>query len=200
MADNLQQKTFSGMIWTFSQHFSLEGFAFIQGIILARLLLPKDYGLVAMTQIFFAVARVFIDSGFSSALIRKKHREEIDYSTVFVTNVALTSLFSILLFLSAPWIAIFYEEPILEDIVHANAILLVLNSINAVQATRLRINLQFKAYGFISVVNNVTIGIVTIIFAYWGYGVWSCRLGYRTVPVRCQPAQVPFHQRTEQTE
>lgn len=173
MADNLQQKTFSGMIWTFSQHFSLEGFAFIQGIILARLLVPRDYGLVAMTQIFFAVARVFIDSGFSSALIRKKHREEIDYSTVFVTNVALTSLFSILLFLSAPWIAIFYEEPVLKDIVHANAVLLVLNSINAVQATRLRINLQFKAYGFISVVNNVTIGIVTIIFAYLGYGVWS---------------------------
>ena len=173
MADNLQQKTFAGMIWTFAQHFSLEGFAFIQGIILARLLVPKDYGLIAMTQIFFAIARVFIDSGFTSALIRKKHREEIDYSTVFITNVVLTSLFSILLFLSAPWIANFYEEPILEDIVHANAVLLVFNSINAVQATRLRINLQFKAYGFISVVNNVTIGIVTIIFAYLGYGVWS---------------------------
>ena len=173
MADNLQQKTFSGMIWTFAQHFSLEGFGFIQGIILARLLVPRDYGLIAMTQIFFSVARVFIDSGFTNALMRKKQREEIDYSTVFVTNFVLTFLFAILLFICAPFIANFYEEPILNDIIRANAFLMVLNSVNAVQAPRLRINLQFKVYGVINVVNNVTIGIVIIIFAYLGYGVWS---------------------------
>ena len=173
MADNLQQKTFSGMIWTFAQHFSLEGFGFIQGIILARLLVPRDYGLIAMTQIFFAIAGVFIDSGFSNALMRKKHRKEIDYSTVFVTNIVLTFIFALCLFLSASKISSFYNEPILEDIVRANAILLVLNSVNAVQGARLRINLQFKVISFISVVNNVTIGIATIIFAYLGYGVWS---------------------------
>ena len=173
MADNLQQKTFSGMIWTFTQHFSLEGFSFIQGIILARLLVPRDYGLIAMTQIFFAIAGVFIDSGFSNALMRKKKRKEIDYSTVFVTNVILTSFFALCLFLSASKIASFYNEPILKDIVRANAILLVFNSINAVQGARLRINLQFKVISFISVVNNVTIGIVTIICAYLGCGVWS---------------------------
>lgn len=173
MADNLQQRTFSGMIWTFAQHFSLEGFAFIQGIILARLLVPKDYGLVAMVHVFFAIARVFIDSGFVNALIRKKHRQEIDYSTVFVTNVVLTAFSAILLCFFAPFIASFYKEPILNDIVRANALLLVLNSVNAVQATRLRINLQFKVLGFISVVNNVAVGIGTIIFAFWGFGVWS---------------------------
>lgn len=173
MADNLQQKTFSGMIWTFAQHFSLEGFGFVQGIILARLLVPKDYGLVAMTQIFFAIARVFIDSGFGNALMRKKNRKEIDYSTVFYTNVVLTFFFAVALFFSAPLIADFYNEPILREIVRANAILLVLNSVNAVQATRLRINLQFKIFGFISVVSSVTVGIVTILFAYLGYGVWS---------------------------
>ena len=161
------------MIWTFAQHFSLEGFAFIQGIILARLLVPKDYGLVAMVHVFFAIARVFIDSGFVNALIRKKHRQEIDYSTVFVTNVVLTAFSAILLCFFAPFIASFYKEPILNDIVRANALLLVLNSVNAVQATRLRINLQFKVLGFISVVNNVVVGIGTIIFAFWGFGVWS---------------------------
>jgi O-antigen/teichoic acid export membrane protein len=173
MADNLQQKTFSGMIWTFAQHFSLEGFAFVQGIILARLLVPKDYGLIAMTQIFFAVARVFIDSGFGNALMRKKNRKEIDYSTVFVTNVVLTFFFAVALFLLAPSIGDFYKEPILKDIVRANAILLVINSVNAVQATRLRINLQFKIFGFISVVSTVSIGIITIVLAYLGDGVWS---------------------------
>lgn len=173
MADNLRQKTFAGMIWTFAKHLSLEGFAFIQGIILARLLMPKDYGLIAMTQIFFAIAGTFIDSGFTSALVRKKDRKEIDYSTVFVTNVVMTSFFAIVLCLCAPLIAKFYNEPILKDIVRANAVLLVMNSVNAVQGTRLRINLQFKITSFISVVCNVTIGIATIIFAYLGFGVWS---------------------------
>lgn len=173
MPDNLRQKTFSGMIWTFAKHFSLEGFAFIQGIILARLLVPKDYGLIAMTQIFFAIAATFIDSGFTNALMRKKDRKEIDYSTVFVTNVVMTALFALVLCLCAPFIADFYKEPILKDIVRANAVLLVMNSVNAVQGTRLRINLQFKITSFISVVCNITIGIATIIFAYLGFGVWS---------------------------
>ena len=173
MADNLQQKTFYGMIWSFAKHFSLEGFAFLQGIILARLLVPKDYGLIAMTQIFFAIAGTFIDSGFTFALMRKKDRKEIDYSTVFVTNFVLTFFFAVVLCLCSPLIAKFYHEPILKDIVRANAVLLVMNSVNAVQGTRLKINLQFKVTSFISVVCNITIGIATIIFAYLGFGVWS---------------------------
>jgi O-antigen/teichoic acid export membrane protein len=152
---------------------SLEGFAFIQGLILARLLVPKDYGLVAMTTIFFAISGAFIDSGFTLALMRKKDRKEIDYSTVFVTNVVLTCFFATVLFSCASLIADFYDEPILTGIVRANAIILVMNSINAVQNTRLRINLQFKAISFISVICTISIGIVTIILAYLGFGVWS---------------------------
>lgn len=173
MADNLQQKTFSGMIWTFFKNFSLEGFAFIQGIILARLLVPQDYGLIAMTQIFFAISGVFIESGFSTALTRKKNRTELDYSTVYVTNVCLTAFFALLLCLCAPLIANFYHEPILKKIVTANAILLVLNSFNAVQATRMVINLQFKQRSIISVIVNIIVGITTIIMAFMGYGVWA---------------------------
>ena len=173
MADNLQQKTFSGITWTFLRLFSLEGFAFIQGIILARLLVPEDYGLIAMTQIFFAISACFIDSGFGTALIRKKNQTELDYSTVYVTNVCLTIFFAILLSLCAPWIADFYEEPILKEIVRANAILIVLNSFNAVQGTRMTINLQFKQKSIISVIVNITIGITTIIMAFMGYGVWA---------------------------
>lgn len=173
MADNLQQKTFSGMIWTFAKQFSLQGFAFIQGIILARLLVPKDYGLIAMVSIFFAISGAFIDSGFSLALMRKKDRREIDYSTVYVTNVVLTCFFAVVLFSCAPLIADFYNEPILRGIVRANAILMVMNSINAVQGTRLTINLQFKIISIITVVCTIIIGIATIILAYLGFGVWS---------------------------
>ncbi len=171
--DNLQQKTFSGMTWTFAKHLSLQLFGFIQGVILARLLEPSAYGLIAMTQVFFAVSAVFIDSGFSNALRRKKDRTEMDYSTVFITNVVLTFFFAGLLVLCAPFIANFYNEPILAKIVRANAILLVLNSFNATQGTRMKIHFQFKEISIISVIVNVTVGLASIGCAFAGMGVWS---------------------------
>lgn len=173
MADNLRQKTFSGMTWTFAKHLSLQLFGFIQGIILARLLEPSAYGLIAMTQVFFAVSGVFIDSGFSNALKRKKNRTEMDYSTVFITNLVLTIFFASLLILCAPFVANFYNEPILAKIVRANAILLVLNSFNATQGTRMKIQFQFREISIISVIVNVTVGLASIGCAFAGLGVWS---------------------------
>ena len=173
MSDNLQKKTFSGFLWMFSQKFTLEFFYFVQGIILARLLLPSDYGLIAMTGVFFAVSNCFIDSGFSSALIRKVNRTAIDYSTVFVTNVVLTFFFAALLFVCSPLIASFYNEPILTDIVRANSVLMVLSSFNAVQATRMTINLQFKHLSIANVTVSIIVGLTTIALALLDYGVWS---------------------------
>lgn len=173
MAENLQNKTFSGITWTFAKHLSLQLFGFIQGIILARILEPSAYGLIAMTQIFFAVSSVFIDSGFSNALRRKNDRTEMDYSTVFITNVVLTFFFAGLLVFFAPFIASFYKEPILAKIVRANAILLVLNSFNATQGTRMKIHFQFKELSIISVIVNVTVGLASIGCAFAGFGVWS---------------------------
>lgn len=173
MSDNLQKKTFSGFIWTFGQKFCLQVFAFIQGVILARLLLPSDYGLVAMTTVFFAISECFIDSGFTSALIRKKNRTALDYSTVYVTNVVLTLFFAFLLFLCSSYIADFYHEPILKDIVCANSLLMVLNSFNAVQATRMTINLHFKQLSITNITVSIIVGVTTIIYALMGYGVWA---------------------------
>ena len=167
MSDNLQKKTFSGIIWTFSQKFSLEAF------IMARLLLPSDYGLIAMTAVFFAISNCFIDSGFNTALIRKPDKKAIDYSTVFVTNVVLTFFFALLLFICSPLIASFYNQPLLIDIVRANSVLMVMNSFNAVQGTRMTINLQFKQLGIINVVVTVIVGSVSILLAFMGYGIWA---------------------------
>lgn len=161
------------MTWTFVRQFSLQGFAFVQGIILARILDPSDYGLIAMTTFFFAITGCFTDSGFGTALVRKKDRTAIDYSTVFVTNVCLTSFFALLLCLCSPLIASFYGQPILIKIVCANAILLFLNSFLAIQNTKLTIDLDFKAQNLIRMITNITIGVATIVMAYMGYGIWS---------------------------
>lgn len=173
MSNSLQQKTFSGLLWTFAENFSLQGFGFIQGIILARLLMPSDYGLIAMVGLFFAVSNCFIDSGFTTALIRKKNRTAIDYSTVYVTNVCLSFLFAVLLCICSPAIANFYNEPILQKVVCISALSLFLNSFLAVQGTRLTINLDFKTKSIIHATTTIIAGIVTIILAFLGYGVWS---------------------------
>jgi len=173
MGDSLQKKTLSGMLWTFGQKFSIELFAFIQGIILARLLVPAEFGLIAMTQIFFAISRCFIDSGFTTALVRKNNREAIDYSTVYVTNIVVTFFFAVVLYTCAPLIANFYNEIILTKIVRVNALLLFVNSFIAVQGTRMRINLQFKQLGICNVVVTLVTGLTSIFFAYMGFGVWA---------------------------
>ena len=173
MSKSLQQKTFSGLLWTFVENFSLQGFGLIQGIILARLLMPSDYGLIAMVGVFFSISHCFIDSGFTSALIRKKNRKDIDYSTVYVTNITLSFFFALILYTCSVYIAKFYKEPLLENIVKINAILMFLGAFIAVQGTRLTINLEFKTKSIINVVATIITGITTIILAFLDFGVWA---------------------------
>ena len=161
------------MIWTFLESFSLQFFAFVQGVILARLLNPSDYGLIAMTAIFFSISHTLIDSGFTNALVRKKDHIPVDFSTVYVTNVVLSFVLSIVLVVCSPWIADFYNQPILKAIVCWNALCMFLQSFLAVQGTRMRIQLRFKDLSKISVASTVLTGILAIILAFWGFGVWS---------------------------
>lgn len=173
MSDSLKQKTLSGLVWTFFETFSIQAFGFVQGIVLARLLMPSDYGLIAMTGVFFAVSYALVDTGFTSALIRKKERTDIDYSTVYVTNVVLSFVLCLVLCLCAPLIAEFYHEPQLFPIICANAALLFVGSFIAVQGARLSIQLEFKTKSKIAVISTVSTGLISIIFALLGFGVWS---------------------------
>ena len=110
---SLKQKTITGLMWSSAERFSVQGLQFIMGLILARLLLPEDYGLVGMLAIFLAVSQTFVDSGFGAALIQKKDRTETDFSTVFYFNITIALIFYFVLFFTAPWIANFYDAPLL---------------------------------------------------------------------------------------
>lgn len=173
MAESLKQKTFSGLVWNSLETFALQGFGFVQGIILARLLMPSDYGLVAMTTVFFTISYALADTGFTSALIRKKERKEIDYSTVFVANVVITFFLCIILCLCASYIAAFYKEPLLKKIVCINALLMFLTSFLSILSNRLTIQLRFKEKSVINVIAVVVTGCVSMGMAFMGYGVWS---------------------------
>lgn len=142
-------------------------------IIMARILTPEDYGLVGMLAIFIAVSQSLIDSGFSQALIRKQDRSEIDNSTVFYFNVAVGIILYAILFLSAPLIASFYNEPLLTPITRAIGLSLVFNSLTVVQRALLTVKLDFKTQAQASLSGAIVSGIIGIYMAYAGYGVWS---------------------------
>lgn len=170
---SLKQKTISGLLWSFIDSIAGQGITFIAGIILARLLSPKEFGLIGMLTIFIAISQSFIDSGFRQALIRKQNCTEADYSTVFYFNIIVSILFYILLFYCASSISIFFNEPILKDLIKVLGLGLIINAFTIIQSTILMKRIDFKLQAKISVIAAIISGIISIYMAFTGWGVWS---------------------------
>ena len=173
MVESIRKDTFNGVKWVAIEKFSLQVIQFGLGVILARLLSPSDYGTIGMLSVFIAISNVFIDSGFSSALIRKIDRTEEDYSTVFITNLVISLCFVGLLVLIAPWVAEFYGMPILCPVLRVQSISLLLYALMAVQATRLTAEINFRALARASLLASPLSGLIGIGLAYMGWGVWA---------------------------
>ncbi|MBU3091653.1 lipopolysaccharide biosynthesis protein [Clostridium sp. CF011] len=169
----LKKKTISGLFWSFSDLIANQGIQFVILVILARLLVPEDFGIIGMITVFIAVSQSFIDSGFTNALIREKEPSQEDYSTVFYFNLAMAVVLYIVLFLSAGGISRFFKEPQLIAILRVLAIVLIINSFGLIQRTMLTKSINFKTQTKISLISSVLSGIIAIIFAYMGFGVWS---------------------------
>lgn len=169
----LKQATTKGLFWSSVERFSNQGVQFVFSIILARLLSPSDYGIIAMVTIFFAVAQSFVDSGFSNALVRKTDRVEEDLSTCFYFNIGVGIIAYIVLFLIAPLVANFYNQPILSPIIRITGLGVILNSLCVVQQALFTIKIDFKSQAKITLSATVISGIVGILLAYQGYGIWA---------------------------
>lgn len=169
----LKEKTVKGLAWSTIDRFSTQGIQFVFSILIARLLIPSDYGVIAMLGIFFAVSQTFIDSGFGTALIQKANRTDTDFSTVFYFNIAVAVIFYMLLWFASPLIASFYNIPVLEDVTKVAALALVFSSLSAVHSTKLSIAINFKLRAEISVISALSTGCVGLYLAYNGYGVWA---------------------------
>lgn len=148
-------------------------FQFISSIILARLLEPSDYGTVAMLAIFISLSTTIVDSGFGGALVYFKDVTKKDYSTVFWINLLLSVSLYILMFVFADPISIFYNTPILSDLIKILGLTIVFNSLGVVQFTILYKNLEFKKIAYVSIITYILSAVIAIIMAYYGYGVWS---------------------------
>jgi len=170
---SLKQKAISGATWSLTGRILQQGSQFVFGIILARLLLPAEYGLVSMAMVFVIVLQVFIDSGFSAAIIQRKNLTNTDLSTVFYINLILSTLAYIILFFSAGEIAEFYNEPQLLKIVRVLSLLVFLFALSIVQNSLLTRDVNFKLRTRIEFTSQVLSSIIAIFLAYKGYGVWA---------------------------
>lgn len=173
MASELKEKTVSGIMWSAIERFSLQLVQFVINIIMARLLLPSDYGMIGMLAIFLQISQAFVDGGFANALIQKQDRTEIDYSTVFYFNIAISVLFYVLIFVFAPLIAEFYRMPDLTIVARIIAINLIISSLSAVHKIKLIVAVNFKTQSIISLVSAIISGTVGIVLAYNNWGVWA---------------------------
>lgn len=170
---DLKEKAIKGVTWNAISRFSTKGVNFIIGLILARILSPSDYGVVGMVGIFFAIAQTFVDSGFGSALIRKNDCDDIDCSTAFFFNVIVGLLCCICLFMLSPFIADFFNTPILRDIVKVMSLNLLIGSFTIVHSARLTHSVDFKSHAKVDFLSSLISGLVGIFLAYKGLGVWS---------------------------
>lgn len=174
MADeSLLSKTKKAVIWSSVERFGSQGVQFIFGIILARLLSPDDYGVIAMPLVFLALAQCFIDSGFGNALIRKQDVTEEDLSTTFYFNVIVGLLSYCLLYAISPLVASFYNVPILKDLLKVTSLTIVFNTLSIVQQTILTKKIDFRTQTIVSFSSQLVTGFIGIYMALNGYGVWS---------------------------
>lgn len=173
MRESFSRQAVKGVMWSTVERFSVQGIQFALSIVIARLVLPSEYGLIAMLGIFLAIAQAFVDSGFSNALIQKKDRTEVDYSTVFYFNILIALVVYGVLFVSAPAIASFYREPELVAVTRWVGVNLMLNAFLLVQRTRLLIVSDFRTLAKASLIAVSVSGLLGICLAWLGYGVWA---------------------------
>lgn len=172
-SESLGQKATKGAIWASVDRFGSMGIQFIVNLILARILLPADFGIIGMLTIFIAVSQTLIDGGFGSALIQKKHPTQTDYSTIFFWNLILAVFLYIILYFLSPYIAIFYSMPQLTDVLRVMALTLIITGIYAIQKTRLQKMLAFRSITIVNL-SAYTLGAgIAVIMAKNNFGVWS---------------------------
>lgn len=171
--DNLKYKTKKSIYWTFTEQFFNYGLQFIVGIIMARMLSPSDYGITALPAVFIVVSEVFINGGFSTAMVRKPDLTEDDISTAFIYSISVGVLCYFLLFLGAPYIALFYNAPVLKSLIRITALVFLWGPLVTPQTILLQRKLDFKTPARITITTKIIGAVIGISLAYMGYGLWS---------------------------
>lgn len=170
---DFKEKAVSGILWSFGQQFGAKIVSLLISIVLARILDPAEFGQLAMIYVFISIGSSLMDSGLTSSLIRTTDAEQRDYSTVFFFNLAGSVVVYMILFLLAPWLAAFYKEEVLTNIIRVIGLTFIINAFFGVQNARFIKEMNFRIPTMIQIPSVLGGGILGIILAKSGYGVWS---------------------------
>lgn len=171
--NRIKKKVFSGMIWAFGEQFAAQAVSFILSVILARLLMPDEYGTITMVLVFINIANVFVTNGFGEALVQRKNATDEDFTTVFYCSLAVAVFLYSVLYITAPLIATFYDSPELALVLRVLSLKLPIASINSIQRAYVQKNMQFKKFFFSTLGGTILSGVLGIFMAYKGFGVWA---------------------------
>ena len=177
---SLRSQAISGMMWTYTQQFGVQAIQFAVSVVLARLITPAEFGLIGMIAIFIGVGSILFDGGLTSSLIRTPNVDDFDYSTVFFFNLFTSIIIYIVLFITAPFIASFFKQGILTDILRIYAIAFIISALAAVQNAKLTKEMKFKLLAIAAIPGIILGSVVGIIMAYNGFGVWSLVYSFLT--------------------
>lgn len=170
---SLKKQAISGVKWNFVQQFSVQVINFAVQVILARLLMPEMFGLIAMIIVFISIGESLMNSGMTSSLIRTKNPTQLDYSTVFITNMCMSIAIYAFTYLLAPYISSFYNQELLTNIVRLFALSFVINALVAVHIAKLTKEMNFRLQMKLQIPSALISGVVGVTLAYMEYGVWS---------------------------
>lgn len=173
MESTLKNKMLFGFIWRFLQNSGSQIISFVIQIILARLLLPEDYSIVALCSVFITIADVFITTGFTSAIIQKQDVNQTDLSSAFYSGVFVSLILYSVLFFAAPFIAVFYKTPLLTAVLRVQSLSVVIASLFSIHQTIVLKTMKFKKSFIVSIASSLIHGLVGIVMAFYGFGVWA---------------------------
>lgn len=170
---NIKTKSVYAIIWQLCQKVSSQGMQFVISIILARLLVPEDFGVVAMTSIFMRIASIFVESGLGVSLIQKKNVDDLDYNTVLYTGLLLGAIFYSIIFFCSPYIGQLYHNEIISDIIRVLGLSLFISAFASVQNAYVTRKLDYKKFFYVSLISTFISGAVGLVMAFYGLGVWA---------------------------
>ncbi len=170
---SLKDKTVKGVGWSAIDNISQYAVQFVVSIVLARLLSPDDYGLLGVISIFTAICGAILDGGFSNALIRKKDATDDDYNTAFITNLGMSALLYVIIYFCSPFIADFFNREELVSLTRVSSIGIIIGALSLVQSARLTKRIDFKSQTKITLIASISSGVIGIIMALFGFGVWA---------------------------
>jgi len=178
---SLKRQTIKGLFWSAIERFGYTFIMFVSNLFLARLLMPNDFGIIAMIMVFISISSTIVDSGFTSALIQKKEITNADCSTVLIINMAISMILCIVIYIFSPFVAEFYKAEELTLVLRTSSIVLLFNALSIIQIARFKKELNFKTLSIVSICSSIVGCILGVFMAYHGYGYWS--LVFQTISI-----------------